>query len=96
MIGEHDILSFNYLKKQAFLGSFQGMRYRLKAAGEGDEAVLEAIIWPEPFILEHTDEELSEKKEFPFSEEGREEAIAWLNERYASRKEFWITQLGKL
>lgn len=85
---EKDILSFNYLKLQPFTGSHQGMRYCIRKKGDekqGDSVVLEALVWPEPFNLEHTDEAFVEQKEFPFSDEGRTQAIEWLEERYSSR-----------
>lgn len=113
MIENSDILSINYLKKQAFAGSFSGMRYCLRKTetevpaeegGAGDPAekktekktVLEALVWPEPLNLAHTDERLVEKKIFAFSREGREEAIGWLNERYAAERERWDSHKNTL
>ena len=100
MIGENDILSFNYLKKQAFYGSHAGMRYCLRRAERGEDdqkkTVLEAVVWPEPLNLAHTAPELIEQEDFSFSTEGREDAIAWLNGRYEAGADRWESRKGKL
>ena len=83
MIEDHEVLSFNYLKKQAFTGSFQGMRYCLRKKEEEEKVFLEVVVWPEPLNLEHTDPLLCEYHHFDFSEEGRTDAIVWLNEQSA-------------
>ena len=93
---EHDILYFNNLKSQPYTGSQQGLRYCLRKKGDekkGEPVILEVFAWPEPFNLEHTPEALVEREEFPVSEEGRAEAIKWLEERYDARKEYWISKL---
>lgn len=46
------------------------------------ETVLEAVIWPEPFNFEVTEEEKKRGKDFPLNGDGLEQAIAWLNEEY--------------
>ena len=93
---EHDILSFNNLKTQPFTGSHQGMRYCIRKMGDekkGEPVFLEAFAWPEPFSLKHTNEALIEREEFSYSEEGRSEAIRWLEERYEARKGSWNSKL---
>ncbi len=40
--------------------------------------VLRVILWPEPFALKHTADEKKTAKEFPFSEEGLDEAYEWI------------------
>ncbi|MBD5460351.1 MAG: hypothetical protein HDR26_05335, partial [Lachnospiraceae bacterium] len=40
---------------------------------------LKATVWPEPFCFQVTPEEKKTGKEFPFSEEGVEEAVEWMN-----------------
>lgn len=74
-----------------FLGSYKGMCYRLarnplqdvhsQSAEKRADATLIAIVWPGPYIFEKTEESLKESKEFAYSAEGKEEAIAWLNEK---------------
>ena len=89
MIDEHDILSLNYLKKQAYTGSYQGMRYMLKKKEDKEAGTvqLEAAVWPEPMNLEHTDDHLITRSFFEFSEQGRRDAIAWLQTMYSTEWE---------
>ena len=90
MIKESDILSLNYYNYgQPFSGSCQGMRYRLiKREQEQQEdgtvipPVLHVTVWPEPFSFENTDRALMKEKDFEFSGEGKEAAVAWLNDMY--------------
>lgn len=78
MIDLHGQISMGFLKKRGFTGSYKGMRYLLKKKGES----LEAVVWPEPFNFETTEEEKKHGKEFPFHEEGLWEAVAWLNQEF--------------
>lgn len=81
MIENSDILSLNYYKSgQPFSGSFRGMRYRIEKLK--DESLLKVSVWPEPFSYEKTDEELKKAESFDFSEDGKAEAVAWLNRIY--------------
>lgn len=45
------------------------------------KTVLLISIWQEPFAYAETDAEKIEKKQFPFSKEGIEQSILWLNEQ---------------
>ena len=47
-----------------------------------DEKKLRVYIWPEPFGYEATPEEKKLSELFAFTEEGMEQAITWMNERY--------------
>lgn len=58
------------------------MRYRI---GKKEDQ-LEVCTYPEPYAFDATPEEEKKYISFGFSEEGYEEAIAWLNQEY---------QLGK-
>lgn len=90
LIRREDILSMEFLKKTEFTGCHQGMRYRLEgAAGEDGEKKLRCIVWPEPFNFFKTPQEEKESAEFPFGEEGVEEAVAWMNGRLAAEKSRW-------
>lgn len=88
MIEETDILSLNFLKKQAFTGSFRGMRYILYKVEEENQA-LAAEVWPQPYCYEAAPEEIRTRQDFPFTDEGRLAAISWLNERYEAEKQRW-------
>ena len=63
-----------------FLGSFRGLRFRVKPGteGEGDEAheVLACLCWYGEYCLEES--EVAAEASFPLTAEGREEVIAWL------------------
>ena len=49
-----------------------------KEADDGAEAVLQVIMWPEPYALKHTADEKKTEKSFPFSEEGLDLAYEWI------------------
>lgn len=93
MIDLHGQISFAFLKKSRFTGSYQGMRYLLQkqereveTAHDGEPiktgAVLEAVIWPEPYGFEATEADKKHGKDFVFSGEGLWEAVNWLNQEY--------------
>lgn len=75
------IVSINAIKKEPFTGSDSGMRYRFEKVEEG----LRTYIYPEPFSFEKTDPEKITAKDFEFSQEGYDEAIAWINEEFRKK-----------
>ncbi len=78
-------LSLKALKKEPFSGSHCGMRYYLIT--ENDTLI--AYFYPEPWCFEATQDDQKEKKEFPFTQEGLDEAISWMNQRYESDRDNW-------
>ena len=79
MITSDDILSLNFYNYgNPFTGSYQGMRYRIikqKEAKDEEGNILKeegllAVIWPEPFAYEKTQDALKTTQLFPFSEGG--------------------------
>lgn len=82
MLERSNFLSLNFVKKEDYTGSYQGMRFMLRQATVEEEKKLQAYIWPEPFCFQATEEEKKLTEYFEFSEDGLEEAIAWMNERY--------------
>ncbi|MCQ2080674.1 MAG: hypothetical protein MJZ11_03385 [Lachnospiraceae bacterium] len=86
MINKENFNILNYVKKEEYTGSMDGMRYMLKKIS-GEE--MEVIIWPEPYSYGHTDEGLKQRTTFPLSKEGVEEACDYLNEQYVSQKSLW-------
>lgn len=88
-----------YYYGQPFFGSYLGMRYRLardplknvygKSKEEIEDAKLTAMVWPEPYSFEFIKEEDIISNEFPFSAEGKTQAIQWLNEQYEAQKDRW-------
>lgn len=89
MIDKEKFHVFNYIKKEEYCASMDGMRYMLKKKENEGGAVLEAVIWPQPYCYAKTPEEKKQRKEFAFSSEGVEEAAGWLNEQYQEQKSLW-------
>lgn len=82
-------ISIQYIKKEDFTGSYKGMRYRLAKAGEG----MEVVIWPQPYNYIKTAEQKKQRKKFPLTIEGKEDAVKWLNEQYINQKQLWDSAL---
>ena len=93
MITAEDILNLNFYKKERFTGSYLGMRYLIQKEkdGDGEDAAdcLCAYAWPGPYIFSNTPDEKKVSARFPFSDEGRHQAVDWLNDLYESRKDEW-------
>ena len=68
------LIPFGGLKKEPFSGSHHGMRY----------------VYPEPWCFEDTPDEEKGSATFPLSDEGMDQAIAWLFERFEAEKPRWI------
>ncbi len=80
MLPSKDLFSFAFIKKTAFTGSFHGMNYRI--GKEGDE--LAAYVFPGPYAFDYTADEVKQKKTFPFTQEGYDEAKKWLDDAYSA------------
>ena len=105
MITNDDILNMNFYKKEKFTGSYQGMRYLIKkdtvpaddtdTSGTASDAapaqtdVFHVTIWPGPYNFASTDDTKKTSATFPFTPEGKEAVVNWLNEQWRSRKEEW-------
>lgn len=97
MIKENDVYSLiHYEYGLPYSGEYGGMRYRIarfpmeRVFGKKDkgDAELEVIIWRGPFAFDTTKEE-KETKMFAFTNEGKAEAVAWINEMYEQKAEYW-------
>lgn len=92
-------VSFLFIKKEPFIGSDSGMRYRFtkEKVGEGDDAkdIIKAVVWPEPYCYEKTDEALKTYEQFPCTQDGCKEAVAWANEQLTSRAKLWASVNGE-
>jgi hypothetical protein len=86
MIERKDILSLEFLKKEVYTGSYQGMRYRLSKKQNEEITLLQVINWPEPYNYFHAEEESKESETFSFTEEGICQAIDWLNQEWSKRQ----------
>ncbi len=69
-------LSIQFLKKEAYTGSFSGKRYYLAKSGDA----LAACAYPEPWCYEKTPEEHKVRKDFPFTPDGLSDALKWLED----------------
>ena len=89
MIDKEKFHVLNYVKKEEYCASMDGMRYMLKKKDAEEGAKLEVIIWPEPYCYAKTEEEKKQRREFPFTAEGVMEAADWLNEQYNEQRPLW-------
>lgn len=90
MLEIKDFMPINYLKKEKFTGSYQGMRYRMeKREQEGEETCLAVTVWPEPYGYDATPEEQREEKLFSFDADGIAQGVEWINQRYEAEGERW-------
>lgn len=91
MIDNNTILSFNHYKKgKPFTGSLDGMRYRIvkqKAENEDDTDKFRVDTWPEPLCYEATDKDKIQVQYFAFTNEGYNDVIAYLNDKFSEYKD---------
>ena len=95
MLDKETFHPLNYIKKEEYSGSMEGMRYLLKKVKSGEQDVIRVTIWPEPFNLLRTPDDLKESIEVPLTTEGVEQAADWINERYETDKDKWQESLHK-
>ena len=79
MLTRDDILSLGYLKKATFHGSYRGMRFQMQKTSRDEETILTVYAWPEPFTFGNTADELKISQEFPFTNDGLQQSVDWLN-----------------
>lgn len=82
MIKIKGTISVALLKKEVFTGSDDHMAKRFllrQSKNEQEETVIEAVAWKGPYIYEKSPKEEMLKKEFPFTAEGIDLAVDWLN-----------------
>lgn len=95
MITFDDVLNLNYYKKTSFSGWVNGMRFLIKREQpeeEGADAIFHAWVWPGPFIFDLTPDEKKIDRTAPFSDEGKQEIVDWLNDIYLERSDLWSTE----
>lgn len=83
MIQKSDLLALSFYEKSPFTGSEGPMNYRVEKimCQDGQEKRLQATVWPGPLCFPLTDDSLKERFEAPFSLEGMEELVKWMNEK---------------
>lgn len=89
MITTEDILNMNFYKKEKFTGSFRGMRYLIRKERRDDTDVFLVSVWPGPYSSEATEESAKIHAAFPFTPEGKQQAVDWMNEQWQSHREEW-------
>ena len=87
------LVPYGGLKKEPFSGSHHGMRYLMNGDDGKNSTTFTVWVYPEPWCFEQTPDEKKESAVFPLSEEGMDQAVAWLNERYEAEKERWNRSL---
>ena len=90
MIDKETFHPLNYIKKEEYSGSMDGMRYMLKKIKKEEEDIILVTIWPEPFGIHATPDEEKTTITVPLTKEGVSEAADWLNEQYMAQKSRWI------
>ena len=83
------LIPVNGLKKEPFSGSHRGMRYLFQGDDGKSSTTFTVFIYPEPWCFEQTPDEKKESAVFPLTEEGMDQAVAWLWERYDADRERW-------
>ncbi len=92
MFSYDDALNLEYYKMTSYTGWMGGMRFLIKKEETADEetpSVFHAWVWPGPYIFDLTDDSLKIDKIFPFTEEGRQQTVDWINEIYNERLREW-------
>jgi hypothetical protein len=99
MLTFDEVLNLNYYKKTSYTGWINGMRFLIKreAPEEGD-AFFHAWVWPGPLIFSLTDDSLKTDFTAPFSNEGKQQVVDWINAQYEdhhTKKRICIKQTPK-
>ncbi|MDO5132377.1 MAG: hypothetical protein Q4D81_05300 [Eubacteriales bacterium] len=95
-IRREDLFPFvHYEYGEAYFGSCRGMRFRIAREplqnvhytppDKRGEAVLRAVFWPEPFSFAATEDDRKTIRDFPFTEEGLQQAAEWLDRNLPAR-----------
>ena len=93
MLEKKFFMPIEYFKKTNYLGSISGMRFCIGKHEEGEEdskvKMLRVTIWPGPFSMDKTDPSLMYDEDFPFSPDGIEQCIDYVNSQYADKQRQW-------
>ena len=101
MLTYDDALNLEYYKKTTYTAWIGGMRFLIKKeepvikeATEDEpevkgDSIFHVWLWPGPYIFDLTDKSKMIENTFPFSNEGKEQAVDWINEQYEVNKSKW-------
>ena len=82
----------NFYKKEKFTGSYRGMRYLIRKDSVPEEDIFSATVWRGPYNYDTTPEEEKTTCRFPFTPEGKQQVVDWLNAQWESRRGEWETR----
>lgn len=91
MITNEDILSLNFYKKENFTGSYRGMRYLIKKDSKEEQDIFLVTFWPGPYTFAVTDDSMKTSASFPFTPEGKQQVVDYLNEQWELGKETFMS-----
>jgi hypothetical protein len=90
MLTTEEVLNLNYYQKASFSGWINGMRFLIKReVPEDGEALFHAWVWPGPLIFDLTAENAKTDFTAPFSNEGKQAVVDWINTQYETYPERW-------
>lgn len=83
-ITRHDLLPLSFLKKSAYTGSRELLRYRIEKKEEGEGENLRKMLlvstWVTPFAFDKTPKDEITEKLFDFREAALDDIAAYLNQ----------------
>ena len=99
MLTYEEVLNMNYYKKTTYTGWMGGMRFLIKReqpeVPEGQEPIapfFHVWVWPGPYIFSETPAEKKLTAQFPFTEEGKRQAVDWINSQFEEHADLWPKQ----
>lgn len=85
-----EVLNLNYYKKTSYSGWINGMRFLIRReASEDGGAFFHAFVWPGPYIFDLTADEKKTEFTAPFTEDGKQMVVDWINGQYEAHPERW-------
>lgn len=85
MIDKDKFHILNFVLKEEYSGSMDGMRYMIKKVDDR----IKVTIWPEPFSLMATPDEKKTVEYFTPDEDGISDIADWLNKQAFDRADEW-------
>ena len=91
MITTEEILNMIFIKKKS-LPEVQGHALPCKKnyKDDAENDIFRATVWPGPYNFATTPDDQKISATFPFTEEGKQQAVDWMNEQWRSRSEWGI------
>lgn len=86
MITCDEVLNLNYYKKTSYTGWTEDMRFLIRReAPEEGEPFFHVFAWQGPFIFDLVEDSKKIDASFPFTEEGKAQAVDWLNRQLSEK-----------